>query len=88
MTPSSSGSPSSDGKSGKPSDSDAKNPATPSASKATDKPIVTLPQPTSAPTTKAPSLTDLTDPVIGAVLGDENQEGLIPSLLNGLLGKK
>ncbi|VXC35263.1 DUF5667 domain-containing protein [Aeromicrobium sp. 9AM] len=54
----------------------------------TQTPIVALPAPTSAPTTKAPSLSDITDPVLGAVLGDENQEGLIPGLLNGLLGKK
>ncbi len=40
------------------------------------------------PTTKAPSLSDITDPVLGAVLGDDNQEGLIPGLLNGLLGNK
>ncbi|KAA1397174.1 DUF5667 domain-containing protein [Aeromicrobium ginsengisoli] len=88
VTPSSAGSESSDDKSGKPSDSDPKTPAKPAASTSTDKPIVSLPLPTTAPTTKAPSLTDLTDPVIGAVLGDENQEGLIPGLLNGLLGKK
>jgi len=88
VNPTGSSGESSDGKSGKPSSSDAKTPAAPAASQSADKPIVALPLPTTAPTTKAPSLTDLTDPVIGAVLGDENQEGLIPGLLNGLLGKK
>ncbi|KQV74304.1 hypothetical protein ASC61_04425 [Aeromicrobium sp. Root344] len=88
VNPTSSSGESSDGKSGKPSSSDAKTPAAPASSQSADKPIVALPLPTTAPTTKAPSLTDLTDPVIGAVLGDENQEGLIPGLLNGLLGKK
>jgi hypothetical protein len=61
-------------------------PAAPTAAAPTEKPIVALPTP--APTTKTPSLADVTDPVIGAVLGDENQEGLIPGLLNGLLGTK
>lgn len=42
--------------------------------------------PAPAPTTKAPSLTDVTDPLLGGLLGDENQEGLVPGLLNGLLG--
>jgi hypothetical protein len=89
VTPSSSGDKASDDKAGKPSDtSDSKAPSTPSAPDPSDKPLVTLPLPTSSPTTKAPSLSDITDPVLGAVLGDENQEGLIPSLLNGLLGKK
>jgi hypothetical protein len=62
---------------------------TPSSSPTTsapDKPLVTLPLPTTPSTTKAPSLSDVTDPLLGAVLGDENQEGLIPGLLNGLLG--
>jgi hypothetical protein len=50
----------------------------------TEKPIVILP--TTGPTTKSPSISDVTDPAIGAVLGDENQEGLIPGLLSGLQG--
>jgi hypothetical protein len=67
------------------SDKDDSKPASsPTAAAPTEKPIVAVP--TTSPTTKTPSLSDVTDPVLGAVLGDENQEGLIPGLLNGLLG--
>jgi hypothetical protein len=52
----------------------------------TQKPIVAAPA--TPATTKAPSLSDVTDPVLGGLLGDEKQEGLVPGLLNGLLGKK
>jgi hypothetical protein len=72
-----------DGKSSTKSGTDATSTPAPTAAP-TQKPIVALP--TTAPTTDSPSLTDVTDPLIGAVLGDENQEGLIPGLLNGLLG--
>ena len=65
---------------------DAKPDSEPTTPAATEKPIVVLPLPTTEPTTKAPSLTDVTDPIVGAVLGDEDQQGLIPGLLNGLLG--
>lgn len=58
----------------------------PSAATPTQKPIVALP--TVPPTTKAPTLSTVTDPVVGALLGDENQEGLVPGLLDGLLGRK
>lgn len=72
-------------KSGTQSGSDeAKPDPTATTAAPTEKPIVALP--TTSPTSEAPSLTDVTDPVIGAVLGDENQEGLIPGLLNGLTG--
>jgi hypothetical protein len=74
-----------DSTSGTQSDSDSKPAATPTASP-TQKPIIVLPTP--APATNTPSLGDITNPVLGAVLGDENQEGIIPGLLNGLLGKK
>ncbi len=60
----------------------------PSKDTPTQAPIVAVPLPTTAPTPKAPSLSNVTDPVLGAVLGDENHEGLIPGLLNGVLGKK
>ena len=87
VTPkSNSGSGSTDDKSGSSSDSDSKSDPTPTKPAPTEKPIVALPLPTPSPTTKSPSLSDITDPVLGAVLGDENQEGLIPGLLNGLLG--
>lgn len=91
VTPkSSSDSSSTDSKSSTPSskDDDSKPDSGPTAAAPTEKPIVALPLPTTAPTTKAPTLSDVTDPVLGAVLGDENQEGLIPGLLNGLLGNK
>jgi hypothetical protein len=39
-----------------------------------------------APTTTAPSLKDLTDPLVGGLLGNDEQPGLVPGLLNGLLG--
>lgn len=60
--------------------------AEPKASTPSQKPIVVAPTPPS--TTRAPSLGDLTDPIIGGLLGDDQQEGLVPGLLNGLLGKK
>ena len=50
----------------------------------TEKPLVAAP--TLAPTTEDPSLSDVTDPVIGALLGDEEQTGLVPGLLDPLLG--
>jgi hypothetical protein len=72
---------------GKSSTKDSTPDSTPTT-EPTQKPIVALPLPTTSPTTESPSLTDVTDPVIGAVLGDEDQEGLIPGLLNGLLGSE
>lgn len=45
-------------------------------------------KPAPAATTKPPSLTDITDPLLGGLLGDDDQEGLVPGLLNGLLGGK
>lgn len=47
----------------------------------TQKPVIALPSPTTAPTT----LGGVTDPLLGALLGDDNQQGLVPGLLNGLL---
>ena len=75
-----------DDKSSTKSGTDSKPASSPTTVTPTDKPLVALPTP--APTTKSPSLADVTDPVLGAVLGDENQEGLIPGLLNGLLGNQ
>ncbi len=55
---------------------------------------VTSPLPTKTPTTSpttaapAPTLSSVTDPLIGALLGDDTQTGLVPGLLNGLLGNK
>lgn len=42
--------------------------------------------PSPAPSTRAPGLRTVTDPVLGGLLGNEEQEGLVPGLLNGLLG--
>ena len=88
VTPKSSTAPGSkDDKSSTKSGTDDSKPAsTPTTVAPADKPIVVLPTP--GPTTKSPSLSDVTDPVLGAVLGDENQEGIIPGLVNGLLGNK
>ena len=70
------------------------------AATATQKPssgTTTTPTPTKAPTTSAPTtpapttttkppLNAITDPLLGGLLGDDDQEGLVPGLLNGLLG--
>lgn len=60
----------------------------PVATSSVPKPAPTHAPATPAPavTTKAPSLTDLTDPLIGGLLGDDTQPGLVPGLLGGLLG--
>jgi hypothetical protein len=47
----------------------------------TPKPIIALPTPTTAPVT----LGSVTNPLLGALLGDDTQQGLVPGLLNGLL---
>ncbi|MCW2770480.1 MAG: hypothetical protein JWR27_1913 [Aeromicrobium sp.] len=52
----------------------------------TNNPASVVPVPTTAPTTKTPSLRDVTDPLVGGLLGNEEQEGLVPGLLKGLLG--
>ena len=54
-------------------------PATPTT-KAPTVPVPALP-------TRTPALTDLTDPLVGGLLGDDTQPGLVPGLLNGLLGQ-
>ena len=74
-----------EGKAGATADTDSEPTPTPTA-EPTKKPIVALPTPST--TTKSPTLGEITAPVVGAVLGDDTQEGLIPGLLNGLLGKK
>lgn len=61
--------------------------STPPAARPTATPAPTAATtPAPAVTTKAPSLNDVTDPLIGGLLGDDQQEGLVPGLLNGLLG--
>jgi hypothetical protein len=42
------------------------------------------PAPSAAP--KTPELRDVTDPLLGPLLGNDEQPGLVPSLLDGLLG--
>ncbi|MDX6277459.1 MAG: hypothetical protein QOJ72_1587 [Nocardioidaceae bacterium] len=49
----------------------------------TQKPILSVP---TTPSTTAPvTLNTVTDPLLGALLGDDSQQGLVPGLLNGLL---
>lgn len=67
-----------------------KSPSPSSTSPSAAAPTTPLPvivAPTVPPTTKAPGLSAVTDPLIGALLGDDNQKGLVPGLLGGLLGK-
>jgi hypothetical protein len=58
-------------------------------SKTPDVPKITIPalQPpsSSAPSSNPPKVKDLTDPVVGGLLGDEEQEGVVPDLLDNLL---
>lgn len=51
--------------------------------------VPTLPlvqQPTTSTTQNAPRLTDVTNPALGALLGDDEQPGLVGGLVDGLLG--
>ncbi len=48
----------------------------------TRKPVVAVPPTPSAPPT---TLSAVTKPLLGALLGDDSQQGLVPGLLNGLL---
>ncbi len=43
------------------------------------------PSPTATP---RKGLGTVTDPLLGGLLGDDDQEGLVPGLLGGLLGPK
>lgn len=54
----------------------------PSAPPVVKVPVVPAPATTAPPT----GLRTVTDPVLGGLLGDEDTEGLVPGLLNGLLG--
>jgi hypothetical protein len=58
--------------------------SSPAAPKPATSPAPVAPAPT--PTPKAPSLTDITDPLLGGLLGNDEQVGLVPGLLGGLLG--
>ncbi|MDX6532668.1 MAG: hypothetical protein QOF68_412 [Gaiellales bacterium] len=46
------------------------------------------PSPTTAGTSGTPKVKTLTDPVVGALLGDDEQEGVVPNLLDNLLKPK
>lgn len=50
---------------------------------ATPKPTAAAPKPSPTP---HGLLTPLTDPLLGGLLGNDEQQGLVPGLLNGLLG--
>jgi hypothetical protein len=52
------------------------------------KPTVSLPSIPEATQDPVGTLGKITKPIVGALLGDDEQEGLIPGLLNTLLGKK
>jgi hypothetical protein len=47
-------------------------------------PINEAPGPSSA-STNAPKVKDLTDPLVGSLLGDDDQPGVVPNLLDGLI---
>jgi len=74
----------------KPSSSkpDKDAPAAPSSQRpaTTNAPSAGSATPAPAATTKTPSLKDITDPLVGGLLGDETQTGLVPGLLEALLG--
>jgi hypothetical protein len=63
--------------------------ASAAAPSATPRPAATSTPAPPAPVvpTKTPSLTDVTDPLLGGLLGDDEQVGLVPGLLGGLLGQ-
>lgn len=68
----------------------ATTPPAPVSSRATTsapapKPTRVPPAPGATPTPTSP-LAPLTDPLVGALLGDDDQVGLVPGLVNGLLG--
>lgn len=75
-----------------PSPSSAGTSTAPSATTpSTTPPLVqvpTLPAPTPTPTTQSKGLGTVTDPLLGGLLGDDDQEGLVPGLLGGLLGPR
>lgn len=57
------------------------------ASSSTPQPATSQPSsPAPAAPSKTPSLSTITDPLVGGLLGNEQQPGLVPGLLNGLLG--
>lgn len=59
----------------------------PPASAPTSNPPATGTTPRPAPSASSPPrLSDVTDPLLGPILGNSETEGLIPGLLNGLLG--
>jgi hypothetical protein len=61
------------------------------ADKSGSAPKITVPtvplvqQPTTSSTQDAPRLTDVTDPAVGTLLGDEDQPGVVGGLVDGLL---
>ncbi|MGB9013240.1 MAG: DUF5667 domain-containing protein [Aeromicrobium sp.] len=72
-----------------PVDESALDPATSGTySSSTSVPSTGGSQPVTPPSSKAPALKDATDPLFGGLLGDANQEGLVPGILGGLLGEK
>lgn len=60
----------------------------PTTAPPTSSPRNNTPSPTPTTPLAPPSLKDVTDPLLGGLLGNDEQEGLVPGLLNGLLGGK
>ena len=52
---------------------------------AEDLAAVQSPSPTAGVTQDAPKVTKLTDPLVGALIGDDDQQGVVPKLLDNLL---
>lgn len=55
---------------------------------AAPRPTATSQPPAPSASPKPSGLNGVTDPLLGGLLGDDEQEGLVPGLLNGLLGGK
>lgn len=60
----------------------------PALSAPTPLPTVTVPSLPKATSDPVGTLNSVTKPVVGALLGDDEQRGVVPGLLDGLLGKK
>ncbi len=70
---------------GEPSSDPTRQPARTSAPPAAPAPSPSA-EPAPSPTASNPGLRRITEPVVGGLLGNDEQPGLVPSLLDGLLG--
>lgn len=69
-----------------PSSSAPRPTVAPAPTTTTPRPSPTTKAPATTSTPKVPSLRDITDPLLGGLLGNDEQTGLVPGLLDGLLG--